>query len=52
MPPLEILVEDVPDNSQTLQAIAIALGCPSELDKILLLKVPPSLVIRHREMSW
>ena len=50
--PLEFVVRDVLETSQTIQTFALGLGCLPDLDvKIILLKTPYTLVIGHREIK-
>lgn len=49
--PLELVI-GILEIPQTIQAIAIVLSCPQELDtSTLLMKMPYMLVIAHRDIT-
>lgn len=52
LPPHNVLIKETSKLFKTMQAIVIAIGCPSDLDcETLFMVTPHSLIIGHREVN-
>lgn len=47
-----MLVRELPETSQTIEMIAIALGCPPELDSEIIFAEDNTMITRQGKSIW